>query len=251
MLGDTSCVAAYPLGTGTGNLANTHFAYGSNVTFNQPGHLTRNTNGTIESTVDVNQDAGFSIVTYTGASGTVGHGLSSTPQIIIQKQTNGTLPWYTYVPPGIIDSTSNYYYLELNTTAAKGTTGATPPTSTTFNPVSTSGNFVAYCFHSVSGYSKIGTYSGSGAAGNAITGLGFRPNWLMVKRTDASANSWLIVDNRRVESSGNLSELFANTTSAETTGYDIDFTADGFTLNTTTTNANASGTNNYLYMAFK
>jgi hypothetical protein len=74
----------------------------------------------------------------------------------------------------------------------------------------------------------------------------------MVKRTDANGNSWLIVDNKRVESNGNLSELFADTASAESgSGYDIDFTSDGFTLNTTTTNANASGTNNYIYMAFK
>ena len=72
----------------------------------------------------------------------------------------------------------------------------------------------------------------------------------MVKRTDVSGGSWLIVDNKRVENNGNLSELFANTTTAETgTGYDIDFTSNGFTLNTTTSNANASGTNNYIYMA--
>ena len=96
----------------------------------------------------------------------------------------------------------------------------------------------------------MGVYSGTGATNNVITGLGFQPNWLMVKRTDTGTSSWLIVDSKRVESNGYLSELFADTSSVETNGYDIDFTADGFTLNTTTTNANASGTNNYLYMAF-
>ena len=49
------------------------------------GSGSSNTNGSINSTVSANVDAGFSIVSYTGngaSSATVGHGLSSAPEMI-------------------------------------------------------------------------------------------------------------------------------------------------------------------------
>ena len=225
------------------------------------GTAVTNNDGTIASQVSANKDSGFSIVKYTGASGSVGHGLSSTPEIIIQKQTNGTLPWYTYVAPGVIDSTSNYYYLELNTTAAKGTTGATPPTSTTFNPVSTSGNFVAYCFHSVSGYSKIGSYTGNGSSTGPIVyttddgtsggSNGFEPKFIMIKRTDTSGYGWYMMDSARGMDGITGKFLFANTAASEgtlgagglqpnSTGFQITDAGAGFNANLGT----------YIYLAF-
>ena len=221
------------------------------------GAAVSNTAGTITSQVSANKDSGFSIVKYTGndVNGqSIGHGLSTSPELIIIKCLNVPEDWMVYTLP-----TGNAQKLYLNSSAAKAATGnmnnQTPTDDVFFVGGGTetgdlNDNYIAYCWHSVSGYSQIGSYSGTGSSGNAITGLGFQPNWLMVKRTDVSGGSWLIVDNRRVENNGNLSELFANTTTAETgTGYDIDFTSDGFTLNTTTSNANASGTNNYIYMA--
>lgn len=225
--------------------------------FKGGGDAVSNTDGDITSQVSANTEAGFSIVKYIGnglsSEQTVGHGMDYPPELVIIKDLDNVRDWYVYTD--IIDGSMDVLY--LNKTDAKVNSSRTSPTSnvykiagnTTLNK--SNQNFISYCFHSVSGYSSIGTYSGTSSTGNAITGLGFQPNWLMVKRTDASGNSWLIVDNRRVESNGNLSELFANATTAETTGYDIDFTSDGFTLNTTTTNANASGTDNYIYMAFK
>jgi len=214
------------------------------------GTAVTNNDGTIPSQVSANKDSGFSVVTYTGASGTVGHGLNSTPQIIIQKQTNGTLPWYTYVPPGIIDSTSNYYYLELNTTAAKGTTGATPPTSTTFNPASNSGNFVAYCWHSVAGYSEIGVYEGNTTTLPSIT-LGFAPAFILFKRTDVG-DRWLIADTKRADRLTDMDDFLdpqdsaAEGTFGATNG--INFLNNGFSINTTDGVLNATG-GTYLYMA--
>ena len=226
------------------------------------GDAVSNTDGSITSQVSANQDAGFSIVKYTGASGSVGHGLSSTPEIIIQKQTDGTLPWYTYVAPGVIDSTSNYYYLELNTTAAKGTTGATPPTSTTFNPVSTSGNFVAYCFHSVSGYSKIGSYTGDGTTsgkiiyttddGTSSGSNGFEPSFLLTKPVGPSGGYWYILDNRRSTTNPRNDALFPNDSLAEisSTNYNVDFLSTGFELKNNTIGYNTNN-EDYIYMAFK
>ena len=217
------------------------------------GAAVSNTAGTITSQVSANKDAGFSIVKYTGNNtdgATVGTGLNQACNIVIVKDLTSANYWC--VGGSTVGDGENLY---LNDASQRQTRDRVKSVQTnTFTlgshfEVNSTNDFIAYCFHSVSGYSSIGSYSGTGSSNNVITGLGFQPNWLMVKRTDASGGSWLIVDNRRVESSGNLSELFANTTSAETTGYDIDFTSDGFTLNTTTVNANASGTNNYIYMA--
>ena len=214
------------------------------------GDAVSNTDGTITSQVSANTAAGFSIVKWTNdsdASDTIGHGLNSAPQLYIIKRLQATSNWFAYTTA--IDGTLDY--LNLNTTAAKTDSAQTLPTSDVFTSDHTNNeDMIAYCFHSVSGYSSIGSYSGTGSSGNAITGLGFQPNWLMVKRTDVSGASWIIFDHRRVESDGDQSALAADTTTAEF-DYNVDFTSDGFTLNTTTTNANASGTNNYIYIAFK
>ena len=207
------------------------------------GTAVSNTDGTITSQVSANTAAGFSIISYTAASGTVGHGLDSIPEIIIQKKTSANEDWYVYFPPGVINS--NYNFMVLNTSATGiGTTGSTPPTTTTFNPVSNSGNYIAYAFHSVAGYSKIDTYTGNGTAGNSIV-TGFKPAWVMIKNT-ISGYSWVITDDKRTTDK----ILYANdsqgedTTSAGITSFD----SNGFTLGDAVSFNN--NTNVYIYMAF-
>ena len=218
------------------------------------GASVSNTDGTITSQVSADVDAGFSIVSYTGASGTVGHGLDSTPEIIIQKKTNGSEDWYVYFPPGVIDS--NYNYMVLNSAASKGTTGSTPPTTTTFNPVSSSGNYIAYAFHSVDGYSKIGSYTGNGSAtGNTIV-TGFRPAFVMIKSSssdDGGGGAWIIYDNKRSTSNPNNKRLYANYNYAELTSssYDLDFLSNGFQPKSGTATFGYNTLNvDYIYMAF-
>jgi len=114
--------------------------------------------------------------------------------------------------------------------------------NTSFDP---STETIAYCWHSVAGYSKIGSYPGTGSDGNQITSLGFKPSFILIKRTD-SADNWNIVDNRR----GNFA-LFPDLSSQELSNSGaVVFDTDGFTIN-----GNAGGYNNgsgtYLYMAFK
>jgi hypothetical protein len=250
VLGDTSCVATYPLGTGTGNLANTHFAYGSNVTFNQPGHLTRNTNGTIESTVSANQDAGFSIVKYTGnnlASMTVGHGLSQSPQIVISKRLDSSMDWGVYTNVSTGNNTTNW--LSLNDADAAASGNFMTLSSTLLSAVATGGfwmqgNQIAYCWHSVAGYSKIGSYSGSGVSGKEVT-LDFNPSFVLIKRTNGTAG-WVIVDDKR-----GTKELYPHVANQEDTSTtNIVLGPNKFTLNSTGSWYNASG-GTYLYMAFK
>jgi len=212
-----------------------------------------NTDGSITSYVSANTTYGQSIVSYTGngtAGATYGHGLNSTPELIMTK-LRGTADWlvYDYVNGGT-------KYLQLNTDAASqlgsGAWNNTDPTSSvvtvgTAGTSNTNGsNYISYCFHSVSGYSKIGSYTGDGTTSNAIT-TGFRPALVILKRTD-SANDWLIIDSLR-ENGTDDNELHANSSAAEANDERLEFTDTGFTLKAGYGASNYSG-GTYIYIAF-
>ena len=219
------------------------------------GNAASNSDGTITSSVKANQDYGFSIVSYTGtgANATVGHGLSSAPKLILFKKLNVATSWMVY---NHTIGNNRFLYLDQN----NGQTGTdssyfndTDPTSTVINlgtyhrNNSSSEPYIAYCFADVSAYQKVGSYSGTGSSGNAITGVGFRPAWLMVKRTD-STGSWQIFDTTRDPSGSMNKYVYANLDNAEASDLDIAPTSDGFTVNSTN-NAlnNSSGT--YIFLA--
>ena len=227
----------------------------SNVTYVKPGYTGRNNDGTIESQVSANQDAGFSVVQYTGngsASQTYGHGLSNKPSLIITKKTSGSQNWTVWHE----DLTSDNYFLYLNTDAAEGDGVATAfnsGISTSLVGIGNSGlvndsgqDYISYCFASISAYSKIGSYSGTGATNN-ITGLGFEPRWVLIKCTDSGGTNWQIWDSARTTGYN----LFPNLAIGEVDNSSTftGFTADGFTVAGTSGSANASGST-YLYMAF-
>ena len=205
-----------------------------------------NSNGSIPSVVSANPAAGFSIVSYTGSTGTVGHGFGVIPKVIIQKRTDSAQDWYVYFPPGVIDG--NYNYMVLNSTAAVGTTGATPPTTTTFNPVAASGNYIAYCFAEVAGFSKFGSYVGNGSTSGPTIDCGFEPAFVMVKAA-TRAGSWFMSDNKRQTSGVSTTYLLADSSDAETPYTWIEYLPNGFQLKNTGGGVNLSG-DTYIYMAF-
>ena len=186
--------------------------------------------GDINSQVSVNTDAGFSIVKWTGnnlASQTIGHVLSSTPEITIIKKLTGTaLDWQVNLNSSI---TGTEGYFNLNLTVALYTTFPNYYTSANSTVLSTNGtttaerqynnqsaDYIAYCFHSVSGYSKIGSYSGSNSPitiyttddGTAGGSNPFEPAFIMTKRTNSPGGYWIIQDNKRRTTNGNA--LFPN-----------------------------------------
>ena len=214
---------------------------------------TFNDNGSIDSIVSVNDNAGFSIVKWngTGSNGTVGHGLSATPEIIISKNLTSaaTDGWPVYS-----QTIGNDYTFFLNSSGAKastgGTWGSTSPTSTVFTVQDNDSNnedgdeIIAYCFHSVAGYSKISSYSGTGSS-NAITGMGFQPDYVMIKEADG-IDSWEVYDSVR----GADKVLYPNGSNAEGTGSNFtSFDSGGFTVSSATS-VNESG-KTYIYIAFK
>jgi hypothetical protein len=168
------------------------------------GSTVTNTSGSISAQVRANTTAGFSVVTYTGtgANATIGHGLGVAPSLVIVKSNSGnTSGWnvrHISIPP------ANYIFLE--TTGATGTDAtvwnSTAPTSSVFS-IGTNGNinvsastYVAYCFAPIAGYSAFGSYTGNGSTDGPFVFLGFRPRWIMAKRTDTTDN-WIVTDTAR------------------------------------------------------
>jgi hypothetical protein len=217
---------------------------------------TPNTNGSITSDVAANTTYGQSIVSYKGistAGTTIGHGLSSAPEMIIVKRrdagSNHSWPVYH---KDVLDGSSQRI-LRLDTTAAQfndDTFHYTTPSNTTFSVGSSWGtnlpvgdNFIAYCFHSVTGYSKIGSYTGTGSSGKSIT-TGFPVGFVIIKKTNA-VGDWTMHDNVR----GGDNRIYANESDAEGTGYEVQFDSNGFTLLNGVGNWNNSG-DTYIYMAF-
>lgn len=208
-----------------------------------------NTDGGITSTVSANTDAGFSIVTFNGSSAsTVGHGLSSTPELIIQKSRNASSGAYWWTGTTVIDGSLDY--LKLNDTDAKANSSFTAPTSSVFYNVAftSSTSDVAYCFHSVEGFSKIGKYTGNGNADGPFIYTGFRPAFVIVKNASA-VDSWFINDNKRNPYNVVDSQLFANSSGAEADSRGLDFLSNGFKILDSSTSHNGNG-NTILYIAF-
>lgn len=240
-------------GTGTNYAAWLWKANGAGVT---------NTSGTITSTVSANTTAGFSIVTYTGtgANATVGHGLGVAPKMVIVKSRDsvgGVVGWIV----GHSSLTGGFVrYLTLHTTnqelGATSVWNDTSPTSSVFSVGTDFGTnystktYVAYCFAEVSGFSKIGSYTGNGSADGPFVWCGFRPRWLLVKNISSNGYNWGIVDSTRNPTNLIDLSLFPDLAQAEGSGgMQCDFTSSGFKIRSGGPGVNASG-NNYIFLAF-
>jgi len=225
------------------------------------GTAVSNTNGTITSSVSANPSAGFSIVSYTGTgaiAATIGHGLAQKPELIIRKDRDTAVNWV--VNSTVLGTGNMNQGLFLNTTAsidtAQGWMNNTAPTSTVFTQgdqsfVGVNGrDYISYCFHSVDGYSKVGSYTGNGSADGPFVHCGFRPAWVMIKRTD-NVSAWSILDSARDTYNPVLASMYADHTVQEIdeTALGRDYLSNGFKLTGTYSGYNASG-GNYIFLAF-
>ena len=223
------------------------------------GTSSANSNGSIASVVQANQTAGFSIVKYSGNSGsagTIGHGLSAKPEwIMVKDRDASSYEWMVQHTSlgathyGSISSTDPFYD---NDTIWNDT----EPTSSVFS-IGTNGSvntgtndYVAYVWHSVDGFSKFGSYSGNGDADGKFVYTGFTPVWIMVKRSTASGYNWQIWDTKRSPINPVTNQaLFADGTFAEGGTSKLDILSNGFKWSGTDAWVNASSVT-YVYMAF-
>jgi hypothetical protein len=231
--------------------------------WNAGGSTVTNTSGTISSQVRANPTAGFSVVTYTGtgANATVGHGLNATPaMIMVKNRDSGAIGGAVYHT-----SMGATKYLKLFQTTTGSDQEATDNTawnggSPTFNSsvfsvgslnrTNSSQQMVAYCFAAVAGYSAFGKYTGNNSTDGPFVYLGFRPRFVLVKRTDVAA-TWYIWNTSSNTFNVIDTALFPNLSNAESSNvaYYCDILSNGFKPRATNTDVNAS-TGTYIYMAF-
>jgi hypothetical protein len=227
------------------------------------GTTASNTSGATTTTVQANQDAGFSILTWTGngATTTLGHGLGVEPEVIIQKARGTTSNWAVYhkdAGPAVSQASYNVVtYLNLTdvTGIASNSWGTAPSdiNSNTFylkywfNYNTTN---VAYCFASKQGYSKFGSYVGNGSTNGTFVYTGFKPAFIMLK-SSSTAGNWNIYDASREGFNVNNNALYADANNAEDLGSTyafMDIVSNGFKLRRATYDPNKVAT--YIYMAF-
>jgi hypothetical protein len=217
------------------------------------GTTSSNTEGNVTNTLQVNQDAGFSISKFTSiisGNTTIGHGLGVTPDVFIVKIASGAGGWWMN-HKGLTNQSDRYvglHSLQAETTLSWGAA----PTSTLITAApgfigNGTTTVMCYAFAEKQGYSKFGKYTGAGS-GSPFVYTGFKPALVICKRTD-STNDWGIVDSKRETYNGATKTLFADLTNAESSTYTVDLLSNGFKPSSNHSIFNQSG-GSYIYMAF-
>jgi hypothetical protein len=237
-----------------GNTSKTYVAWN----WKANGSGSSNTDGTITSTVSANTDAGFSIISYTGnatANATVGHGLSKAPELVISKVRN----YSNHIWSIFVKELGNQNHLAFTSAAShneweghEGTTSSVINLSdnASSNLNHASKNVITYAFHSVDGYSKVGSYTGNASTDGTFVYTGFRPMLIITKSTQRSEH-WRMRDTVRDTDNPLNTHLEANTSGAEqvNNGVDIDILSNGFKLRSSDSGVNANG-EKWIYLAF-
>lgn len=204
----------------------------------------------------------FDVVAYSGnstAGRQITHNLKSVPNmIIIKNRSSNGEPWYVYHEGTDLTAPEDYHTL-LNSTAARADSvemmNDTAPTASVFtvsqyNSVNGSGKgYVAYLFATLDGVSKVGSYTGTGSDQNIDCGFSSGARFVLIRRTDSTAN-WNLFDS--VEQgivAGNDPHIRLNANTAQETADDlIDPYSSGFAVTGSNGNVNASG-GEYIFLA--
>ena len=244
---------------GTGD--NVQYSSNNGVSWNWKagGSASSNTDGSTTTSISANTSSGFSIVSWTGTGSatTLGHGLNSKPEMIFIKNRDATQNWVVY--NSYLSGTEGHkaLYLDLNyaETDQTGFFNDTAATSSVFT-VGSNGNtnnsgddFIAYCFHSVKGYSKIGKWTGNGNADGPFVYTGFRPAWILRKEIP-NADVWIINDTKRNPiNNESIVPLYPHLANAEPSGVNFDFLSNGFKIRNSDGDSNTLNAT-FIYMAF-
>ena len=232
------------------------------------GEVATNNDGTVESTVSANVDAGFSICEFsTGSNPTTfswGHGLLKSPQFILLKgaydNQNNAYNWDVYH-----QAVGNSDRLILNSTGALNDVSPAPwndtdPDSNVVYQNNSYGgngeysyygqnkNCIAYCWHEIEGYSRFGNYYGNGTTEGPFVYTGFRPAMIILKEI-SGVGSWNLIDTTRDPKNPNNFFFAMNTATGDDTGAVIQTYSNGFRVNLTSGNFNDNNVN-YSFAAF-
>jgi len=200
---------------------------------------------------------GFDIVSYagTGVARTIAHNLGVAPSLIIIKDRDSAGGWAVYHKGNTATPETDYLLLQATNATSDDDTNwnDTAPTSSVFSlgtatRVNQNGNdFIAYLFAEVPSFSKFGSYTGNGNAGGPFIYCGFKPRWVLVKRTD-NTGSWVVIDTARDTYNVAGNQLYFNQTTADGFGAALDIVSNGFKIRSTATGYNTSG-GTYIFWA--
>ena len=203
-------------------------------------------------------------MTYTGnlgSSGTasVGHGLGVRPNLIISKSRDASggdagnwAIWHDSL-------TTDNYILRFDTEKESNKSGngnmASLFTTNTFGTNYTTGSnvtgntYVAYVFAEIEGYSKFGSYIGNSAADGTFVFTGFRPAFVILKKSSGSGDNWSMYDNKR--DTDNVVREYIIPNDPQTAGATdtMDFFSNGFKVRNAGAYINGSNAT-YIYWAF-
>ena len=226
--------------------------------WNAGGSTVTNTAGSISAQVRSNPTAGFSVVTYSGngtSGATVGHGLGVKPAMVIIKGRNastGASEWVTQhqsLSGGVSASSSTFTLSSYTSVVYLSGTYAAGAYGFDAQINGASGTYVAYCFAQVAGYSAFGSYTGNGSSDGTFVFTGFRPRYVMLKRTNTTGD-WIVYDAARSTYNGITSEIYPNLSNAEdNSNVDLDFVSNGIKFRNSGFGVNGSG-DTYIYAAF-
>ena len=247
-------LSGLPASNGYNNNGNSYVSWA----WKANGSGVSNTDGSITSTVSANTKSGFSICTYTGNNtngATFGHGLNSAPEMVIFKRRDSSSSWAVgHTDLGwdgivILNSTNafNTGYNIFNSVAPSSSVVTLGNTGD-----ANEGTIVAYCFHSVEGFSKFSSFVGNGSTDGPFVYTGFRPAFVMVKASSTGGEHWNIIDDKRDNfNDGNNNLLYASLSNSEGSSnpHYLDFLSNGIKLSGNVGNWNTSGVT-YIYMAF-
>ena len=223
------------------------------------GTASSNTDGSVTTTVSANVDAGFSIIKYTGSGSgtiTIGHGLSKAPEFWVTKPRTDVSDnqWFACHKDFATDYYTDFNHWDNNSAKQDSASrwGDTAPTSSviTVGSASTnnSGDYICYAWHSVEGYSLVGSWVGNGNADGQFVYTGFRPAYVLCKDLNNS-QGWQIFDSVRSPYNVMDERLLVDLANAEQTNVSAyDFVSNGFKLRTTDGSFNSSG-NKYIFYA--
>ena len=209
-----------------------------------------NTDGSITTSVRVNQTCGFSIATYSFnnslGSQTLGHGLGVIPDLVIRKDRDIGDDWSVYSKA--IGFTQRAHLEQSAAWSGTSTFGNASATSTVNRANNmNNGNYVDYSFASIPGFSLASTYTGNGSSDGVFVWCGFRPAFLLAKRTNGTA-FWGIVDSARDPDNVMSKQLYANNNNAESSSDVVDFLSNGFKIRSTSNEFNTSSAP-YVFLA--
>jgi len=207
----------------------------------------------------------FETKLYTGNGGTLNvTGLDFQPDWCWLKQRNGTYGHDLYdvvrgATKTLNTNNTNAEYTSADRLTSFNSDGFTLGSNASVNGSSdtyadingSSDTYIAYCFAEKQGYSKFGSYTGNGNADGTFVYLGFKPAFVLIKRTSGIAASWSVRDNKRNTFNPSDQVLYPHLSNIEATQtpLSIDILSNGIKVRGTDSDVNASGAT-YIYMAF-